>query len=316
MNKKLPKLKKDPEFQKLELKLSHEEYERLEKSIIANGCFSPIHVWKGYIIDGYYRYEICQKHGIGFKTKTIVLRSKEEVISWICSRHLNKQNIPEETRRYLIGRRYEAEKKSDNKNISDIGQNMTDEMERKPHIGKVSVKLGHEYHVSRSTVSRYFRCTKALDRLNEEIPGIAGKITDGKIKISQDNLIKLAKKPTEEILRVLENSCRRKATEKKGKQIFEAHITDADFQFSPKGTVKDMPAFDPDVYVSSLILTIPSWISMIKRTAENSHAEMISRKAKKDLICALDELISISIDVKKQLEEQKNGRLFDVCTEC
>ena len=159
MNKKLPILKKDPEFQKLELTLSQEEYERLEKSIIANGCRSPIYVWRGYVIDGFYRYEICQKHGIGFKTKTIVLKSKAEVISWICSRHLNKQNIPEETRRYLIGRRYEAEKKSDNKNISGIAQNMTNEIDCKQHTGKISVKLGHEYNLSRSTVSRYFRCT-------------------------------------------------------------------------------------------------------------------------------------------------------------
>lgn len=210
-------LKIDPEFQKLILALSKEEYERSEKSIIVDGCRTPVYVWRWYIIDGYYRYEICHKHRIGFKIKTIILKSKEDVILWICTKMLYKKNIPEECRRYLIGRKYDAEKAAGIKNITGNEQNVTDEIERKSHIGKTSVILGHEYHLSNSTVSRYFRYSNALEKLNEEIPDIAGKITDGRIKISQDNLIKLAKRPTEEILKILDNSHRRKTEEKKGK---------------------------------------------------------------------------------------------------
>ena len=70
-----------------------------------------------------------------------------------------------------------------------------------------------------------------------------------------------------------------------------------------KATVKDMPAFDPDAYVSSLTLTIPSWISSIKRTAANSDIKMLSVKARYDLVKVLNDLISISTTIKNILEE-------------
>ena len=69
-------------------------------------------------------------------------------------------------------------------------------------------------------------------------------------------------------------------------------------------TVKDMPAFDPDAYVASLVFTIPSWINNIKRTADNSSVDTLSKKAKHDLIEALDKLIYISSLTKKILEEE------------
>lgn len=301
MNEKLPILKTDPEFQTLILPLTKEEYEKLEKSIIADGCHEPIYVWQGYIIDGYERYEICHKHGIGFMIETVELKSKEDVIYWICTRQLNKQDIPEKSRCYLIGRKYDAEKTVGIMNITGHNQHTIDAIERKPHTGKTAVKIGLEYHLSHSTVNKYSQYSKAVDRLREEIPNIANMIIDGRIKISQDNLIELSKKSAKEIKNILERSYRRTA-EKTGKASFEMHILDVDLPPVPKGSVKDMPVFDPDAYVSSLTLTIPSWVSTIKRTAANSDMETISLKAKKDLIRALDELISISTVVKIRLE--------------
>ena len=64
-----------------------------------------------------------------------------------------------------------------------------------------------------------------------------------------------------------------------------------------------MPAFDPDAYVSSLALTIPSWISSIKRTAANSNVSELSLKARYDLVNALDDLIVLSTTIKNVLED-------------
>lgn len=51
-----------------------------------------------------------------------------------------------------------------------------------------------------------------------------------------------------------------------------------------------MPKFDPDSEVSSLSLTIPSWISLINRTQSVTDFNLISDKAKKELTNRLDSL--------------------------
>ena len=38
----------------------------------------------------------------------------------------------------------------------------------------------------------------------------------------------------------------------------------------PKAEIKNMPKFDPDAEISSLLLTIPSWISSIERVKKVS----------------------------------------------
>ena len=59
----------DPEFKNLIHPLQKKEYLQLEENIRADGCLHPIILWKGYIIDGHNRYEICTKHNIPFQIK-------------------------------------------------------------------------------------------------------------------------------------------------------------------------------------------------------------------------------------------------------
>lgn len=55
-------------------------------------------------------------------------------------------------------------------------------------------------------------------------------------------------------------------------------------------SIKNMPDFDPDAEVSSLNLTIPSWISFIKNTQAVTDFSLISDKAKNNLIDMLSNL--------------------------
>jgi ParB family chromosome partitioning protein len=54
------------EFKKLIPPLAIEEFNQLEKNIIADGCRDPLLTWNGILIDGHNRYEICTKHGLKF----------------------------------------------------------------------------------------------------------------------------------------------------------------------------------------------------------------------------------------------------------
>ena len=104
------KLKIDPEFKALIPPLSIDERKQLEENIITEGCREAICIWHGIILDGHNRYEICTKHGIPFNIRTINVTSREEAVAWICANQLGRRNISDETRKYLIGKRYEAEK--------------------------------------------------------------------------------------------------------------------------------------------------------------------------------------------------------------
>ena len=84
----------DPEFKKLIEPLRNEEYEGLEKNIIANGCLDSIKVWlDNIIIDGHNRYEICQKHDIPFETKQMEFPSRSHAKIWILDNQFGRRNI-------------------------------------------------------------------------------------------------------------------------------------------------------------------------------------------------------------------------------
>ena len=95
----LPILKIDQGFKTLIRPLRRKEYLQLEANLIHDGCRDPIITWRGFIVDGHNRYEICHRHGISFRTQEMQFESREEVIAWICANQLGRRNISEETMR-------------------------------------------------------------------------------------------------------------------------------------------------------------------------------------------------------------------------
>lgn len=94
----------DREFRDLIRPLMKDEYRHLEAALLSDGCQEPITVWKGVIVDGHNRYEICTRLGISFSTRERHFDNHEEAIIWICSNQLARRNISDETRKYLIGK--------------------------------------------------------------------------------------------------------------------------------------------------------------------------------------------------------------------
>ena len=60
-----------------------------------------------------------------------------------------------------------------------------------------------------------------------------------------------------------------------------------------------MPAFDPDAEVTELTLTIPTWVSSIKRTQNNANLSIITPKAREKLAATL---ISLKENVDEMLQ--------------
>ena len=72
----------------------------------------------------------------------------------------------------------------------------------------------------------------------------------------------------------------------------------------PLMPIKRIPSYDPDAEISSLALTIPSWIASIDRKCSNTIMEETSAQARQNLIKALTELSLVSDEIVKQIKAE------------
>lgn len=309
-------LKINAGFKRLIPPLSSEELQQLEQNLIRDGCREPLCIWNSTILDGYNRYEICTRLQIPFTIQRIYLKSREEAIAWICANQLGRRNITDEMRKYLIGKRYEMEKMIGAHNAAGINQHKKKEVRPKmlaePAFDKTACRtrerLGKEYHISHATVDIYGIYAHALDTLSKVVPEFVPKILSGEVKISHHNIVELSQLSQQDICRL------------------SKHIIDSEIEFVrysdirkvlPKrqdlprkapmlitvGSVKDMPAYDPDAEISSLALTVPSWVSSIDRTRSLANLSDISNNARRKLekeLLALKKTIDTMLAVIKE----------------
>lgn len=324
-NKK--EIKIDPRFKSLIRPLLKDEYQQLEQNLLVDGCLNPIILWKGTIVDGHNRYEICTRLGIEFETQEMDFESDEDVIAWICSNQLGRRNISDETRKYLIGKRYEAEKIIGyRRNTQGWNQYMSDEESTQlPYevfdAGKMrqraqsaryrtAERLGDAYHISHCTVEKYGQYSKALDEIGRKEPELVPKILSGRLRISHENVVDLSKKTPVEV--------RRFSRQMRNTHNDDGYITyrDSRGHFIPnpqaksermpvvlQPSVKDMPEYDPDAEITGLTLTIPSWASTIERTKSKADLSAVSSDARAKLGEALKELQTTVNEMMEAIKE-------------
>ena len=300
----------DEEFKNLIAPLQRKEFLQLEENILEDGCINPIITWKGYIIDGHNRYNICTKHNIPFETMEKDFSCRDAVIAWICKNQLGRRNISEETRKYLIGKQYYSEKNA-NKITNPNGYNQYQRNSNGQFENcsrhKTAQKIANENHVTHVTVSKYANFSKALDRLAEKVPEIVPKILSGSYKFSHNNIMELADMSTAEIKKVNDKMETLSKT-------FIPYSQSRNIMQNPnivpethKPSVKDMPEFDPDANYIKLALTVPSWVNIIIKTKDATDITIVSDRAKQKLTNVLTELQSISTQLLDLIKESSNG---------
>ena len=150
-----------------------------------------------------------------------------------------------------------------------------------------------------ATIAKYGAYSRAVDVLAKKSAELIPKILSGQTKISQDNLIELSKLPAPELKRLgtqLVRNDRNFARYAAMRKDLEGHHRKPKENpaVSSEISIKDMPACDPDAEISSLVLTIPSWISSIKRTQGTTSLNLVSEKAKDKLSAMLNNLKTAS----------------------
>jgi hypothetical protein len=88
--------------------LTPEEYESLERSLLAEGCRDALVLWGNVLVDGHNRYGICQKHGLPFQTmQNPRFQSIEDVHLWMIDQHLGRRSVSDFQRGVLALRKRE-----------------------------------------------------------------------------------------------------------------------------------------------------------------------------------------------------------------
>jgi len=87
-------LKTDREFRDFAPPLSADERAALESAIARDGgAHDPIITWRGYVVDGHNRYEICQRLGLGYATRELGRPSRDAVLTWIYEHQIARRNL-------------------------------------------------------------------------------------------------------------------------------------------------------------------------------------------------------------------------------
>ena len=74
--------------------------------------------------------------------------------------------------------------------------------------------------------------------------------------------------------------------------------------------IRQMPKYDPDAAISSLVLTIPSWSTNIQRAMERTDFSKISESAREGLLDKAEELKKIIEFLEYKTKESGNWKTF------
>lgn len=203
---KLSSLKIDPEFSAQILPLSFEELQQLEMNMIRDRKLTdPIIVWNKTILDGHNRYNILRKHSfIEYEIKEMEFSSHQEALIWICNHQLGRRNLTPERRKYLIGKRYEAEKQvSQNRgnqytSVKKDATDQNDPCQNKSGSHITRQRIANETGTSEGYVQRAEKYMNGVEAADEAAPGAREEILNGKIKAADREICAIAKAPKEQ----------------------------------------------------------------------------------------------------------------------
>lgn len=195
-----PVLTIDPEFEAKCPPLSEDELAQLEENILEEGVvLMPLIVWNNTIVDGHNRYRIAQEHpGITFRTHEKQFDNRYEAISWICKNQLGRRNLTSQQKKYLIGQRYDAEKKAHGGDRKSEKAKSSGQNDHLIFAQKTRERIASETNTSDGYVKRADLYAKGIDAAEEVLPGIKDDLLSGKYKPKEADVAAIARASPED----------------------------------------------------------------------------------------------------------------------
>jgi hypothetical protein len=164
------------DLRKLIPPLDREEMQKLEASLLADGCRDALIIWQeqNTLLDGHNRYDLCTKHNLSYSISEISLKDMHAAKVWMIENQLGRQNLTKEQYARLLGTAYNLRKKAKTDNLK---QNAPKD-QNDPSADTTAQQVAKEYGVGEATVKRAGEYVDALDTLDKAIPGIAQDIAN------------------------------------------------------------------------------------------------------------------------------------------
>lgn len=144
--------------------LTSNEYQALERSILAEGCRDALVLWGEVLVDGHNRYAICQKHGIAFNTmQSTRFANIEDVMLWLIDNHLGRRSVTDFQRGMLALRKKEivAGRNSAKENQVAESNNSGNETSDMPTASQSREELAKAAGISSNTVTQIEKIRRA-----------------------------------------------------------------------------------------------------------------------------------------------------------
>jgi len=195
-----PVLTIDPEFEAKCPPLTEDELAQLEENILEEGIvLMPLIVWNNTIVDGHNRYKIVQEHpGIEFRIHKKQFNNRYEALSWICKNQLGRRNLTSQQKKYLIGQRYDAEKKAHGGDRKSEKAKSSGQNDHLIFAQKTRERIASETNTSDGYVKRADLYAKGVDAAEEVLPGIKDDLLSGKYKPKEADVAAIARASPEE----------------------------------------------------------------------------------------------------------------------
>jgi len=250
-----PEISTTEQFEHLLPKLTKDERNALEESLLKEGCRDPIVTWRGTIIDGHNRYSICRKHNIPFNVKEMNGFSDEDAVTtWMVSNQLSRRNLTDEQRERFIGILHNTSKKGQGGARDKAGRKSKAQTEPLKKIGPkedggaadTAEIIAKQHGISRESVKRASKFALAVDRISKVSPAAEAKIMSGEARniVNKSDIRDLAEAPEAEIkdiAKAIENDTplKKTATPEKGSLVRQVYKIIDDIE-SRTNTLTDM----------------------------------------------------------------------------
>ena len=262
----------DRVFQSLSVPLQPEQEAELEKRLLQEGCIEPVTAWNGVIIDGYKRHRICTAEGIDFDFREMKFPSEEEAVSWVCRKRIPeypKHSVPY---RYLVGRLYNAQKEI-YREVRKQPEDMRT-IQLNPEWDRVSYYIAEEFSLHHATIENHGTYAIWMEQIADKAWPLFEAILSGTIAATRKEIGCYAEMDVKQLTELYrtrwgledgKESALRIRTRKK-RQEMETRTNEIPLKVG----VKDMPAYDPDMELRGLTLTISAWIMAISRVKKKT----------------------------------------------
>ena len=165
----------DGEFRSLIPPLSDLERLQLEETLEKEGCRDPLITWRGILIDGHNRHEICERLGLEYTTREIVLADRDSVKQWMYRNQLGRRNLSPTDAAELRGLMYNSRKQTKGGDRKSKAQN-------DPLIQSTANEVAAETGVSPATVKRDGEYAESVAEVAEIVPDIRQQVRKGTAK--------------------------------------------------------------------------------------------------------------------------------------